>query len=325
MQRQRLAVLLTALFLFVPASARAWDAIGHQLIARIAWDQLTSATKTKVIALLQAAPNDACLLGLFPGDARPLADRERDFFVSASTWPDIVRPAPSGDTRPCIRFHHGDWHFINYFWEGISGATNESAPRDREDITVPPINAVERVTLFRSNPPCLAPPCDPSAEEQPMLPAWIIHVIGDLHQPLHTSARVTTQQNEQQGDRGGGRFNLGTFEQPFPLHSYWDGIVKFSIRRKQDESERAYVERLATQLAAQHPLSAFSGRLQPGDVKAWSLEGFETTKTKVYPATLRRGQLPDEEYRVAALAVAKEAIALAGYRLADFLNALYGS
>jgi S1/P1 nuclease len=326
MQRPRLALWLTALLLFLPAgTVRAWDAIGHQLIARIAWDQLTPATKTKVIALLQTAPDDACLLGLFPNDARPLDVREREFFVRSSTWPDLVRPASPDDTRPCIRFHHADWHFINFFWEGISGATDKSAPRDRDDIAIPPINGVERVTLFRSNPPCATGSCDPPAEERPMLPAWIIHIVGDLHQPLHTSARVTTRTDELQGDRGGGRFNLGTAEQPFSLHSYWDGIVKFSIRRKQGESEHAYVERLAAQFAAQHPPSAFSGRLQPGDVKAWSLEGFVTTKATIYPATLQRGQLPDEQYRTATLAHARQAIALAGYRLADLLNALYGS
>ena len=323
---RRISSLLIAGFLSLLSAGPvfAWDAVGHQLVARIAWDQLTAPARAKVIALLEAAPQDACLLNLFPQDSRPLDVRQREFFVRASTWPDIVRPE-DGDTRPCIRFHHGGWHFINYFWEGISGATNTNAPRDRTDIPIPPINVLERLTLLPSSPPCAAPPCDPAEEERPAVPAWISHLVGDLHQPLHTSARVTTRQDERQGDRGGGLFLLsGSGEPRFPLHSYWDGIVKFSIRRKANESERAYIERVAGQIVTDHPPSAFSDRLKAGDIKGWSLEGLATTKARVYPAALKRGRMPDETYRVAVLAIAREAIALAGYRLADLLNTLYG-
>jgi hypothetical protein len=324
---QRLSPILIAglLALFSPVRVFAWDAFGHQLVARIAWDHLTATTKTNVITLLEGAPKDGCLLNLFPTDSRPLEVRQREFFVRVSTWPDIVRGDPKIDPRPCVRFHRGDWHFINYFWEGISGATNTSAPRDRHDIPVPLVNVVERLTLFRSNPSCAPPPCATVPEERATILAWLVHLVGDVHQPLHTSARVTTRQNERQGDRGGGLFNLGSSANPFPLHSFWDGIVRFSIRAKQNETDRAYIERVAAQIAAQHPLSAFSGRLQPGDVKAWSLEGLVTTKAKVYPVTLRRGQLPAETYRVAAFTTSKEAIALAAYRLADLLNTKYGS
>ncbi|MBO0200809.1 S1/P1 nuclease, partial [Vibrio alginolyticus] len=57
--------------------------------------------------------------------------------------------------------------------------------------------------------------------------AWIMHIIGDLHQPLHTSARVTDM--EPKGDQGGNLFLLSPKEAPrdkqLNLHWFWDSIV----------------------------------------------------------------------------------------------------
>jgi hypothetical protein len=324
MKRTLLAVL-TAVWSLLPSQPLlAWNGTGHQLVARIAWDDMTATTRQAVVSLLQAAPQDACLIDLFPTDSRPLGDRQREFFVLASTWPDIVRPKEE-DTRPCIRFHHRDWHFINYFWEGISGATDVDHPEDREDIAAPEVSAVERLRLFRPFAICGAPPCGTLDGERATTLAWILHLVGDLHQPLHTSARVTSRPAEREGDQGGNLFKLDASSNPLSLHSYWDGIVDRSIQRQQNESSLAYLDRVAAMIVADHPRAQMSNRLHSGDFEGWSREGLETTKSEVYPRSLRRGRMPSDEYRARALAISEEAIALAGYRLADLLNKMFGS
>lgn len=324
MTGQRLTTLAVIAMLLLPESSGAWNATGHQLVARIAWDQMTTATRRNVIALLRAAPADACLLDLSSSDSRPLDARQREFFMLVSTWPDIVRPKEE-DARPCIRFHRRSWHFINYFWEGTSGATGDDRPKDREDIEIPEVNAVERLTLFRPLAVCGATPCGTEQEDRATTLAWIVHLVGDIHQPLHTSARVTSRPDEREGDQGGNLFKLDTSSAPLSLHGYWDGVVDRAIPQQPAESQLAYLDRVAARIVAKHPPVQMSGRLRPGDVVAWSREGLETTKRAVYPRTLRRGQPPGDTYQARALAIAEEAIAIAGYRLGDLLNRMFDS
>ncbi|HEY0003307.1 MAG TPA: S1/P1 nuclease [Pyrinomonadaceae bacterium] len=314
MKRKLLPVSILVLALLLPQTALAWNSTGHQLVARIAWENMTPTARENVVALLLAAPKDACLRNLFSKDSRPLEIRQREFFMLASTWPDIVRPGEN-DTRPCTRFHQRDWHFINFFWSGTSADANDP-PRDVTNIKMKEINAVERLRLFRP----FVVSSMPKAERATDL-AWILHLVGDIHQPLHTSARVTSRPDERQGDQGGNLFLLNSQK----LHGYWDGIVDLSVRRKTGERDQAYLERVAAMIMAEHPQSALSSRIQPGQFEAWAREGLATTKSSVYPASLKRGQTPGEEYRRQAFEISKEAIALGGYRLAQLLNQLFGS
>ncbi len=325
MRRKLFLVPTLILALVLPQSILAWNATGHQVVARIAWENMTPTARRNVIALLQEAPPDACLLDQFPNDSRPLEVRQREFFMLASTWPDIVRPRDEEDTRACIRFHRRNWHFINFFWEGISGETNDNRPQDREDIETPEVNAVERLKLFRPFAACSLPQCGTRKDGRAIILAWMLHLVGDIHQPLHTSARVTSRQSEREGDQGGNLFKLGPSNDSLSLHSFWDGIIDRSIQRQQGENNMAYVERVANMIMQSHPRSGMLERLRPGDFDAWSREGFETTKRVVYPRTLQRGQMPSESYRTGALRVSGEAIALGGYRLADLLNQMFGS
>jgi hypothetical protein len=316
--------LLFMLILSVPDPAWAWNATGHQVVARIAWHTMTPAVRQRVVALLEAAPSDACLVDMLPADARPLAARRRDFFLDASTWADIVRPGEN-DTRPCIRFSRPEWHYINYFWQGVSGATGTDLPTDRSDLTPPTGNVVEQLPLLRAFAACATPHCGTTAADRAIALAWILHLVGDMHQPLHTQARITSQPNEQNGDQGGNLFVLQTGPPVLRLHGYWDGIVDKSVPRLDDESRQEYVGRVAARVSRKHPRVAALARLRPGDFNAWAREGYEIAKMSVYPAALKRGELPGEDYRLQAFRIAEQAIALAGYRLGDLLNRMFAS
>jgi hypothetical protein len=309
---------LSACFVILALPLFAWNNTGHELVAGIAWDDMTSQARANAIALLQRAPGNACLLELFSSDSsRPLDVRQREFFMRAATWSDIIRPRGDNDDRPCTQFHRREWHFIDHFWQGRSDGTGDRAPRDRNDIEIPDVNAAERLRAFRATVPCDGSNC-PSESRRARHLAWILHLVGDVHQPLHTAARVTP--NHPNGDAGGNSFPL--VPPLSPLHTYWDRIIDTAIPRKAGEPIGRYHDRLITTIVAKHPRASMAARIHPSDFDAWALEGFATTKQSLYPMSLHIDEEPSEEYEKMALGIATEAIALGGYRLAALLNEL---
>lgn len=313
----RFALALVLVTFLVLPSARAWDGTGHQVVAGIAWDNMTATARQKAIDLLNGAPSNACLKVLFATDARALETRQREFFIRAATWPDLIR------TGPCQSLSHPNWHFTDHFWKGFSGGTGANAPKD-SGIATPATNAVGQLTEFRPIVACAMKPCDTAANRAEDL-AWILHLVGDTHQPLHNAARVTAQ--FPNGDRGGNDFLLGPGKTKTPLHTYWDHIVDTSIAIEASEKPNhamAYIDRVINLVERAHPRSSLEGELKPGDFAAWSDEGFQSAEEVAYPASLKPKSkahpTPSEEYRAEVFATAERAIALGGYRLANLLN-----
>jgi hypothetical protein len=302
------AVVLAAAAL--PAPARAWDSFGHQVVARIAWNELRPETRAAAVALLMAAPEDAHLACLMPSGVAPVGERQRSLFDRAATWPDVVRDEAFPERQ--ARYHHGPWHYRDRFWEQPDPA---QPPRERLDLPRGAENVVERLHVFSRT---LREPERPAAERAIHL-AWVLHLVGDIHQPLHTTSRATA--SEPTGDRGANAFLLD--EEHQNLHWYWDSALSRSLRRP-DEPEAEAVARAAAQLAAEFPRADYADRLAPGDFEAWAEEGFRASTTMAYPAILRRGERPPGAYRHAVDAVAQPAAARAGYRLAALLEELLG-
>jgi hypothetical protein len=83
---------------------------------------------------------------------------------------------------------------------------------------------------------------------------WIVHLVGDLHQPLHCA---------DDGDRGGNEVHVTLLGRPENLHAVWDaGLLAVS-----GQSERAWVDRVAQRLAG-----VDLHRLRDGTVVQWALE-----------------------------------------------------
>jgi hypothetical protein len=204
---------------------------------------------------------------------------------------------------------------VDYFWSGTSGDPNDP-PHDR-DIAIAEINAAERLHLFRN----LANSNLPAKERAIML-GWIIHLVGDIHQPLHTSGRVTAFPRESDGDAGGNDFELGP---KLTLHSYWDNIIDRRRPKPASESYRHYVDRLSGDVENRFSLASFDATLKPGDIAAWVRESLQNAKDHAYPKTLKRQQLPINKYEKNTFEVSEKAIAEAGYRLANLLSQIFGS
>ena len=302
------ALALGALLSATPA--RAWDEVGHKVVARIAWDHMTPQARRQAVALLMAAPADAGIRALMPQDGRPLAERERDLFVNTSVWADLIRSRSHVGSR----YAHGDWHYVNFFWEQRApGAT----PVDRPDVP----RAGELLNRLRHYGTSLGNASLPAAERGIDL-AWTLHLVGDGHQPLHNSARITPQ--DTAGDRGGNLFLLAGVYPFNNLHAYWDALVGFSVPWAAGvRTEEDYVGSIAARTASRFPRSRF--QLRPMSFEEWSREGMRVAQRSAYPAWLDRGARAPLRYRPHAWLAAEPRVAIAGYRLADMLNRQLGS
>jgi hypothetical protein len=315
------SVLFVLSILSAPA-VLAWDSPGHETVAAIAWKTMLPATQKKVSAILQGAQKNDCLQELGAGGD------PRAYFIRAATWPDVVRPNDKKDKhgkviekdpRTCTQFHVRDDHFRDQFWSGMSDGKGPDAPTNRSDVAGNARNAVERLSTYQPLVAC-KPKCQISSFERAHDLAWMLHLVGDVHQPLHNAGRVSPQ--NPKGDGGGNLFPLKVDgEKPSNLHSFWDDIVDHTIEQKNGEADIAYIDRLAARLMADHPRKdVTAAQLASGQFDRWSEEGFGLAKQLAYPRSLQVDKSPSADYRKTAFTTADKQIALAGYRLADLLD-----
>ena len=140
---------------------------------------------------------------------------------------------------------------------------------------------------------------------------WILHLAGDIHQPLHASGRITPD-DPKGGDQGGNTFFLSPKDAPRRenLHWFWDSIVVRSIARKNDASDAEYLLPIAKKIMKKYPFEKMQARLVIGKFDHWQQDSFQVAASKLYPATLKRGEMPSSAYQKMAFKIAEEQIAL---------------
>ena len=305
---------LLAVVLIFASPALAWDSVGHKLSAYIAWQQMTPATREKVIKILLSAPEDSGLSAFYPQDARSAAARQQEFFMIAAYWSDIIRDQKFKER---YKYHHGNWHYADTFWTMENGQL-KILPNPSEEGG----KAVEKLFDFEK----VLKDKDKSDADKAIAIAWMLHLGGDIHQPLHTSGRVTDL--EPKGDQGGNLFLLTPKDTPREnqenLHSFWDRIIGLSVARKNDEPDAVYLPGIGAKIMKKYPLAKMQNRLELGQYDKWQQESFRLATTEVFPPSLIRFQAVPANYKKRAFGIAEEQIALAGYRLAATFNQIFG-
>ena len=181
---------------FWPSAAQAWGCKGHQTVALLAEKHLTPEARQWVMKLLSENPIDA-KLNRYCGGA------VRDAMADAATWADDVR----GERK------NGPWHYIDI-------------PRGSKRSPLEPYCGAEGC-VTRAISEQLAILRDPKADAAKRAEAlrYIIHFVGDLHQPLHTVTNA---------DEGGNCLPVKYFRRsPHEhnhsfspnLHSLWDTAI----------------------------------------------------------------------------------------------------
>lgn len=303
----RLPILVLAALVAQPTSLLAWDLYGHHVVGAVAWEELSPSTRLAVCELLQKAPTDSDLPGLLPPGPRPLEVLCRELFIKAQGWADLVRDEIWSNRKE--RYDHPEWHYVNHFW-----TTGPSGPR-----ALP-----ERGTLGELStrlPELIAKVGNPAlpASERAVALAWVLHLTGDAHQPLHSSGRVTPL--EPKGDRGGNDFALDDLESP-NLHALWDSILRRARRPSFGESYFRWVSRVAMELAAAHPRDSLAREIAVESPESWCKESAAIAMSSAYPEYLERNSPLPKRYQDEVFAIARKQAALAGYRLARVLERL---
>lgn len=146
-----------------------------------------------------------------------------------------------------------------------------------------------------------------------------IHFMGDMHQPLHCATRVTKKLPD--GDRGGNLFLIKHHEKN--LHALWDtmmGKIKNVNRPLKADGINA-IENWASTIRKEFPREKFTEELKVKDVWEMAKKIFEIAVNETYKEIVEN-EVPSEKYIAFRFQTCKKLIALAGYRLADFLNEL---
>lgn len=309
-------LFLIVINLVVVFTASAWDDTGHKLTAYIAWEQMTPQARERAIKVLLAAPEDSDLSVFYLQDSRSAVAKQRELFMIAATWADIVRDKKFANRF--AKYHHGNWHYLDTFWRDDNGKV-ELVPELKSDEQ----NAVERLFAFDK----VLRDTTVSDADKSIALAWILHLGGDIHQPLHDSGRVTP--DEPKGDQGGNLFSLSpkdaTGDDRLSLHWFWDSIIGRNIPRVNDACDSDYLPPIAQEIMKKYPAAKYQNKLELGKFDAWQKEGFQIASTRVYPASLKPGEMPSNDYKKMAFDISEEQLALAGYRMGAMLNQIFGS
>ena len=310
------AVFLGTIAALLSTISLAWDDVGHKTTAYIAWQRMTPDAREAVIKILRAAPEDSHLSAYYMQyGPEPEQTRKLEYFMLVSTWADIVRDRVFENRYK--KYHKSNWHYDDTFWKQVAGSVELLTGFEEGGVAVSKLTEFDKVIRNSSA----------TEKEKAIAIAWIMHLTGDLHQPLHTSARVTDV--EPKGDQGGNLFLLtpqGTpRENQVNLHWFWDSIVARNIPLKGELCERDYIVSIAQRIMKKHSFASFGATMNLGGYEDWQKESFKFAPTDVFSADLVRFQMPSEKYKRNAFRVAERQLALAGYRLGETLNKVFAA
>ncbi|HEX8327373.1 MAG TPA: S1/P1 nuclease [Hymenobacter sp.] len=255
--------LVAAALLLLPLGAQAWGVLGHRTVARIAENHLTAKAKRGVAALL--GPEILPLVSTYADEVR--------------SYPDFKYTAP--------------WHYLD---------TTPKLPFAQYADT---IAALKGPTAYSALLQMMMQAKDPAKTKEERLFAlkFIVHIVGDVHQPMHAG---------HADDSGGNKVAVKFQGKDLNLHSLWDGALL-------DYQGKTYTELAA---AYDHATPAQIRQWQQDAPAVWLFESYQLCE----PLYAEAAQNPAFDYRYypAHAVMLEQRLLQAGIRLAGVLNQLFG-
>src|SRR5262249_8598493 len=215
MRQTTIAWAVLIVLMFAPA-AHAWGGGGHMTVARLVCSSTDSNQRESAYELLNQHPHVA---EFFAKQTRPEGISEPEwYFMLGSTWADWVRGYAGRQDPESQRIgalSQALWHYIDipYIkpgdWSLFQG--RKLYPPDSNAVYELKIN--HGVLMDRSR----------SGADRAVALTWMLHVVADLHQPLHCVG-LFAQGLPDGGDQGGNLFWINNGQQITKLHGYWDGL-----------------------------------------------------------------------------------------------------
>ena len=307
------AVLLVLIF---TTPSYAWFDAGHMAVAYLAYQELSQPVKDRIDVLLRLNPSYNKWRASLPSSVSE-ADKRMLIFMIAATWPDQIKKdhtyhddgppggnIPDGATsRQNIGYQdhlrHKYWHFVDL------PLVQDGTKLTKKQKKVPSPNALTQIKAFRA---VLASNRPDALKSYDLV--WLLHLVGDVHQPLHCAQRFGKTQPT--GDAGGNFVKLCAAPCKDELHAFWDGLPG-------DNSSPFFAVNVGkTMPAADSSLAGIA------DAAVWIDESFKLASEDVYvnpPIGLGAGPFTiTDDYRKNALEIARARVALGGARLANILK-----
>jgi hypothetical protein len=241
-----------------------WGVTGHRAVGKIAENHLSPKARTAVEALLG-----------------------KETLADVATWADEVR----GDAE---YKHTGNWHFLNLPL-GLDRATFEQKVKG-----MGPENVYGALLKCEHD----VMDANTTKEEKAIALKFIVHFIGDLHQPMHIS---------REEDKGGNTIQLNYEGKGTNLHSLWDtkliehqGLSYEQIAAKYDHIDASKIK-----------------KLQSDPMIQWVWESYEISSKLYAEVDAMKGKSIDQAYYDAHIGIIQDRIEMAGIRLAGVLNELF--
>ncbi len=285
-------------------SVKAWWDAGHMVAAMIAYENLDPEVKKKVDELTKQLNRDYPYV---------------NHFITTGPWPDDLKA--EGVTS------FNTWHYTN-----IPMNPNRIAVQDQPEIDI--IWAINQMQKVLGN--------DKSrAVDKARHMAFLVHLVADLHQPLHSTS--VYDKNNPGGNIGGNTFRLkGKWRN---MHALWDDgcgyLSELNDINPYGEDKAALtsaeifrIKEFSEILMNEFPKENYCSPLEL-DPDFWALEshklavkygyrGVNEVTDKGYEKWIKFNEEPSEMYLKNGQEVVKERLVLAGYRLADILNQTFG-
>lgn len=251
-----------------------WNALGHRLVAQIAYNHMTAHAKQVFNQYNQSMDKVY----------------KPQTWANAAVWLDTLRYQ---DVAWFSTMHYVDMPFSD-------------SPRQ-----LPAVQDINALWAMRQSKRLLLNKYATDFDKGTALRV-ILHIVGDLHQPLHTATRISNE--FPQGDRGGNLVPVNTHRIAKNLHTYWDrgGGLLMTKRRYTD----IQVTKTTSNIEARWPCHLSMMDINPSH---WVLESHALAVNKVYKE-LPENNVPDKYYQRLTKKITEQQLALAGCRLAAILN-----
>ncbi|MES2604181.1 MAG: S1/P1 nuclease [Pseudomonadota bacterium] len=273
--------------MMVADAALAWGTKGHRIIGMLAQDRLTATAETQVTALLEGSD-----------------------LATAATWADEMRS--SQDNAAFWSDYAATWHYVNI----PAGSDYLSSPKDPHGDALLAIATFSAILLEEPLPPggvedglkLYFGNFDPRAiEVKRFALKFLVHILGDLQQPLHSGYAE---------DRGGNSVQLEWQGKSTNLHSLWDT----RLLQYNDVDEATYARRLRLRIE-RIPASEVRN-YERADVEVWLQESTRNLE-RMY-AQLPGPALSDNDYAARFVPTVELQLVKGGLRTAWFLNGIFG-
>ncbi|HTV47061.1 MAG TPA: S1/P1 nuclease [Phycisphaerae bacterium] len=287
--------------LVISISARTvfgWGADGHRIVADIATDRLTPATRAAVFPLLQLDVDK---------NQQPL---QTETLADVASWADFIRENPDQDTNDRFtidpstgeQLSTGPWHYVDI----PLGLKYDP----RRDCPEPGSCIVEKLPYFISQLTDLSnTPLD-----RMIALKFVVHFTGDIHQPLHCSNR---------DDRGGNQCMVQFLDQhpdyPYNLHYIWDTTMIEMELQQMNMTDRQFADYLNHNITPQQAQQWTSDM----NVVDWANESNALAVSCAYKGIPAKGAVIDMNYVKNSTAVINMQLEKAGVRLAAVLNKIF--